>query len=159
MYYIPFLATFIKVPILFAVAEEDYKDLEGAGAVPCDISVLSIGVCQALLSKVLSAYLTTVFTCMPKISQARNHWVWKISARKGLAQCRRCTPIFYRLCWKLGSHKKQFVSHHNFSLEFQIRGVCLAFSTTFIWKNLGFSSYPHTVSCPFLPFGRRVSFW
>lgn len=54
---------------------EDYKDLEGAGAVPCDITVLSVGVFQALLSKVLRAYLTTVFTCMPKISQAHNHWV------------------------------------------------------------------------------------
>lgn len=148
--YSPFLATFIKVPILFAVAGEDYKDLEEAGAVPCDISVLSVGVFQTLLSKVLSACLTTVFTCMPKISQAHNHWVWKLSGRKGLAQCHQCTPIFYWLCWKLWSHEKQFVSQHNFSLEFQIRGVCLAFSTTFIWKNLFFCSYPQSVCC-FMP--------
>lgn len=75
MNYSPFLATFIKGPVLFAVAGEAYKDLEGAGAVPYGITVLSVGVFQALLSKVLCAYLTTVFTCTPKISQGHNHWV------------------------------------------------------------------------------------
>lgn len=54
---------------------EDYTDSKGAGTVPCDITVLSAGVFQTLLSRALGAYRATVFTCMPKISQAHNHGV------------------------------------------------------------------------------------
>lgn len=154
------LAPFIKGSMLFAGAGEDCR-FRGSRSSPLWCNCSGCRSSSDSVQQGIGAYQTSVVTCMPKISQARNHWVWKNSGRKGLAQCYQCTPIFYRLCWKLWSHKKQFVSQHNFSLEFQIKRVCLAFLTTFKWKNwfLPSTPIPFAVSCPFSPFGRCVSFW
>lgn len=151
LYYISFLDTFPKGPILFAVQERQIQRFRRSRSRPlwynCPIC-RSISDCSA---RYLSTYLTSVFTYMPKFSQAHNHWVWKISCSKGLTQYHLCTPIFHWLCWKLWSCRKYSVRQHNFSLEFQIKGVRLAFSITFKWKNIFFASYPHVVCC-FMPF-------
>lgn len=120
------------------------------GAGSYDTTALSASIFQTLFSKILSTYLTRVFTTyMPKISQVHNHWVWKISGSKGLTQYCLCTPI---LCWNWNLWScRDSVRQRNFSLKFQIKAVCLAFSIIFKWKKHLFASYPHIV-CWFMPF-------
>lgn len=117
------------------------EDLDGAGAGSYDTTALSASVFQTLFSKILSTYLTRVFTTyMPKISQAHNHRVWKISGSKGLTQHCLCTLI---LCWNWNLWScRDSVRQRNFSLKLQIKAVCLAFSITFKWKKTSFCLLP-----------------